>query len=108
MAAESVITINQGKVFTQTITVNNSMGLPYDFVGSTVIGQLRRGYFSQTAIDFDIDVQLGQVVISLAAEVTASLLPHRYVFEVILQDSFGNSIDTLSEGIAIINLGVVR
>jgi hypothetical protein len=101
MAVETVLSIDQGKRFSQSFSTAN-------FTGVTVRGQLRRSYFSTRAIDFDILVTTTQVTISLDADVTGSLVPYRYVYEVVVENSEGQLSQIIAEGIAVINPGTVR
>jgi len=101
MATYSDINIDQGSSFSSTITVKDVNGLPFDVVGYSARGQIRKSYTSLTAIDFSTVIltptTLGHVGISLTSAVTRGMKPGRYVFDVEIYN-ISNDVIRIAEG----------
>jgi len=102
------IVIEQNTAFTMTIDVSTITNTPIDLSTYTYKAQLRRSYYSLTAVDFAIeatDPSGGELVLTLTATQVRALKPGRYVYDVILIDV--NDVPArILEGIAVVNPGV--
>jgi hypothetical protein len=99
MALYTDISIDQGSTYTGRIPVVNSDGRAVDLTSFQARGQIRKTYASTSAIDFDIiidDPTSGVVNIGLTPDVTQTLKPGRYVFDVEIFDS--TDVIRVSEG----------
>lgn len=79
------IFIDQGSYFSMSLTATGITGDPIALTGGfTASGQLRRSYYSATAVDFAVTVTggTGGIEVSLGATTTAALKPGRYVYDV--------------------------
>lgn len=109
MATVRNIYVDQGSTFALSLTVTDQYGDPKDLSDYTVTGQIRKSYYSTTAVDFDAEASLpleGEVTISLTSEQTNNLKAGRYVYDV----EIASEVETIRvlEGIMVINPGVTR
>lgn len=109
MAQIQNIYIDQGTTFNMSLNVTDQNGDPKDLTEYTVAAQLRKSYYSSSAVDFTAEVSLptdGQVTISLTADQTDALKAGRYVYDV----EIASVEETLRivEGIVVVNPGVTR
>lgn len=110
MAEFVELTIEQGATFISTITIKDSEDIPLDLTNFTVKAQMRKSYYSSTAINFQVEIVSainGLVTINLDAISTSSIKPGRYVYDVRIKDQFGDAI-RIFEGIATVTPGVTR
>lgn len=113
MAPIQHLLIDQGATFTKTITVMGAAGLPFDLTDFTqVIAQFRRSPHSLTAYSFtatiDDDPTTGRIVITLPAEVSATIPSGRYVYDVLIIDDVTPDRIRVLEGILTITPSVSR
>lgn len=110
MAVVSNLIIDQGADFNVTITYNNDDGTAKDLTGYTVRSQMRRSYYSSSNVAFVGTVTnavLGELDLSLTSNVTNSLKPGRYVYDVEVVDP-ANKVTRIVEGIVTVLPGVTR
>lgn len=109
MAQVQNLYIDQGTTFSLSIIVSDQNGDPKDLTDYTAAAQMRRSYYTNTAIDFTADVSLpddGEVTISLTAEETTAIKAGRYVYDIEIS-SESETIRVL-EGIIVINPEVTK
>ena len=86
MATYTDIIADQGSTYSSSIEVRNALNLPYDLVGCSARGQIRKSYMSSTAVNFrasvDADPRTGVVHINLTAEQTLAMKAGRYLYDV--------------------------
>lgn len=109
MAQIQNIYIDQGTTFSLSLVVNDQFGDAKDLTGYTAAAQMRKSYYTSTAIDFTADISLpedGEVTISLTAEETSSIKAGRYVYDI----EISNEDETLRvlEGIVVVNPEVTK
>ncbi len=109
MALKANITIDQGTTFATTIDVTDEEGNLINLTGFTGAAQMRKHYTStaQTAFTVSIGVDLGEVTLSMTANVTNNIAPGRYVYDCELTDGSG-TVSRLVEGIVTVTPGVTR
>jgi len=111
MAAKANIVIDQGSDYSTIITVTDDDGDAVDLTGYTGSGQMRKHYTSETKTDFNISFASprfsGKVEISMARDVTETLEPGRYVYDVEIT-SASNIRSRLVEGIVTVTPEVTR
>lgn len=110
MAIISNLTVDQGSTFRATVDVTDSDGDPLNLVGYTVAGQIRKSYYSLTAIDFGtniINTNSGTIEITLTSEQTNSMRSGRYVYDIEIT-SPGGEITRVLEGQVEVTPGVTR
>jgi hypothetical protein len=104
------IQIEAGATFSTEVNVSDANGYPKDLTDYTVRSQLRKSYYSTTAIDFVIDVTdpvNGIIEMGLSANTTANIRAGRYVYDVEIEDSSG-IVTRIFEGIATVLPNVTR
>lgn len=105
--------MEQGSDFTRNIILEqciNGVDTPIDLTGFTAAAQMRRSYFSKTAVDFDVtivDAVNGTIQLSLANSETRLLRPTRYVYDVYIT-SLGGIRDRVLQGTVIVTPGVTQ
>jgi hypothetical protein len=101
MATYSNIYIDQGSTYASTIDVKDSNGLPTDLTDYFVRGQMRRTYNSTLFYDFILDIPNptnGKIVISLSNNISATLKPGRYVYDIEIVHSTLGDVRRVAEG----------
>jgi hypothetical protein len=104
------IQIEAGATFNTQVTVNDANGNPKDLTNYTARSQLRKSYYSTTAVNFTIsitDPTAGEIEMSLSASETANIRAGRYVYDVEIEDS-SNTVTRIFEGIATVLPNVTR
>jgi len=104
------IQIETGATFTTQVTVNDANGNPKDLSDYTVRSQLRKSYYSTTAVNFQIlieDPLSGEIEMVLPASETSNIRAGRYVYDVEIEDS-SNTVTRIFEGIATVLPNVTR
>lgn len=109
MAQIQNIYIDQGTTFSLSLIVSDQNGDPKDLSDYTAAAQMRKSYYTNTAINFDADITLpldGEVTISLSATETSAIKAGRYVYDIEIE---GDS-ETLRvlEGIVVVNPEVTK
>jgi hypothetical protein len=110
MAIISNLTVDQGSTFKANIDVTDSDGNTLNLAGYTVAGQIRKSYYSLTAIDFNAfvsNVSNGTIQIELTAEQTNAMRSGRYVYDIEIT-SAGGEITRVLEGQVEVTPGVTR
>lgn len=105
------IYIDAGSTFSTDVTVNDAFGTPINLSDYEARAQIRKSYYSTTAIDFVVvksDASAGILNMSISAANTANIRPGRYVYDVELEDTANNVITRIFEGIAVVSPGVTR
>ncbi len=85
MAVYSNITVDQGTDFTASVDVTDADGDALNLTGFTVQGQVRRSYYSSTAVNLTCAVSnatTGIITFSLSAVQSDAMKPGRYVYDV--------------------------
>jgi hypothetical protein len=109
MAQVQNIYIDQGTTFSFTIEVSDQYGDAKDLSDYTGASQMRRSFYTNTAIDFTAAITSpldGEVTISLTAEETSEIKAGRYVYDIeVVSDE--ETIRVL-EGIVVVNPEVTK
>tara|TARA_E500000318_G_scaffold105256_1_gene111985 strand:+ start:45 stop:380 length:336 start_codon:yes stop_codon:yes gene_type:complete len=110
MAVYSNLTVDQGTDFTASVDVTDTDGDALNLTGFTVAGQVRRSYYSSTAITLTCAVSnatSGIITVSLSATQSDAMKPGRYVYDVEITNSGGTKTRVL-EGQLEIMPGVTK
>ena len=92
MAVYSNLTVDQGTDFTASVDVTDTDGDALNLTGFTVAGQVRRSYFSTTAVNFTCAVSnatSGIITVSLSGTQSDAMKAGRYVYDVEITNSGG-------------------
>jgi len=103
------IYIDQGTTFSFTIAVADQYGDLKDLTDYTAASQMRKSFYTNTAIDFTTDISSaldGEVTISLTAEETSEIKAGRYVYDIEITSS--EETVRVLEGIVVINPEVTK
>ena len=108
MATVENLVIDQGQTFTFSLTLSNVDGTDKQLDDYTITSQMRKSYYSSTAIDFTtakVD-STGEITISLTAAETSAVKAGRYVYDI----EIASSSETLRvlEGIITVTPEVTR
>lgn len=109
MAQVQNIYIDQGTTFSFTIAVSDQYGDLKDLSDYTAASQMRKSFYTNTAIDFTTEVSSpldGEVTISLTAEETSAIKAGRYVYDIEI-NSTEETVRVL-EGIVVVNPEVTK
>ena len=101
MAIYADLFVDQGSYFTTTVEVSTLGVFGVDLSEYSARGTIKKAYSSSSFISFDIDIPLpenGQVEISLSSDVTASMKPGRYVYDVEIIETATNKVTRVVEG----------
>jgi hypothetical protein len=106
------LVINSGSDFSQSFTLEGSDdNSPLNLTGYEVDAQMRKWSGSSSAITFTTSIEFpstsGRILLSLLSEETLSIKPGRYVYDVVITDSFGVKIRVI-EGMVLVSEGVTR
>lgn len=96
------LVIEQGDTFNTVVTlIDDSTRNPVDLTSYTAIGALKKSYLSNSSIPLNVALgnTSGTITLSLASNVTSTMWPIEYVYDVHLTDLANNIIKVL-EGIA--------
>ena len=92
MAVYSNLTVDQGTDFTMSVDVTDTDGDALNLTGFTVAGQVRRSYFSTTAVNFTCAVSnatSGIITVSLSGTQSDAMKAGRYVYDVEITNAGG-------------------
>lgn len=107
----SNLVINAGTDFDQVFTLeNSSTNDTLNLTSYTVSSQMRKHAGSSNSVSFASTVvngSLGQIRIGLSTTITSTLKPGRYVYDVIITDSFGKKSRAI-EGMVLVREGVTK
>ena len=109
MAQVQNIYIDQGTTVSFTIAVSDQFGDAKDLTDYTAASQMRKSFYTNTAIDFTADVSSpldGEVTISLTAEETSEIKAGRYVYDIEITSS--EETVRVLEGIVVVNPEVTK
>ncbi len=106
------LVINAGSDFSQTFTLEETESNSFlNLTDYQVNSQMRKWSGSFNAITFTAFVEFpstnGRINISLTSEQTKNIKPGRYVYDVIITDSFGQK-NKVIEGMVLVREGVTR
>lgn len=105
------LTIDAGADFSTVITVGDSNGNGKNLVSYTARSQLRKSYYSLTAVDFTVVIvepENGIIRMDLSAAATANIRAGRYVYDVEIENLETGSISRIFEGIVTVLPNVTR
>jgi hypothetical protein len=106
------LVINSGADFKQSFNLQSTDSeSPLNLTGYQITAQFRKWSGSSTAVSFGSTItnppSLGQLFLELTAEDTKSIKPGRYVYDVLLTDTFGIK-NRVIEGMVLVREGVTR
>ncbi len=110
MATKANIVIDQGTTFSVELDLSDEYGDPLNLNGYSANAQMRKWYTSSNSTVFNtsIDINKGQVILTLTANQTGLLAAGRYVYDVELTENSTNSISRVVEGIVTVTPQVTR
>jgi hypothetical protein len=91
MARNLNLSIDAGTTFTVNLPpVRDSAGTVVDITGFTIVASMKASYLTTSGIDFDCTIisgPAGTISLTLAPDVTTSLNPGTYVYDVLMTDT---------------------
>ena len=109
MAVPSVnISIEQGADFTATFTIANNDSSVYNLYSSTAVAKLRKHHSSTKSYDFTttITIATGKVKLDMSDEITSTLEPGRYYYDILLTNTVSGLKTRVIEGMAMVSAGI--
>jgi hypothetical protein len=110
VAAYSELTLEQYATFTTTVNVQDIQGDALNLSNYTTAAQLRKSYYSSTAVSFNVfvsNISTGEITMIMNSANTANLAPGRYVYDLTIT-SPTNVKTRVVEGIVNVLPGVTR
>jgi hypothetical protein len=106
------LVIKSGSDFSQSFTLEESdSNSPLNLTDYEINAQMRKWSGSSTAITFSTSVEFpstsGKILISLSSADTVNIRPGRYVYDIIITNSFGVKSPAI-EGMVLVREGVTR
>lgn len=90
MATYANLFVDQGSDFQTSVELENSNGEPLDTELLTFDGSIARTAVSETTFNFEIIKSLtedGVITLRLSREITESMRPGRYIYDIVATDS---------------------
>lgn len=109
MATKANLVIDQGSTFSAELNLTDENGDVLSLSGYTANSQIRKWYTSTNAaatFATSINVESGQITLTLTANQTGSLSAGRYVYDVEL--TVGSEVSRIVEGIVTVTPQVTR
>lgn len=105
MAIKQNIVIDAGADFSIEFDVTNASNDAINFSSYTANAQLKKHYQSESSTEFEtILYSNGAIIMTMSADITITLDPGRYVYDILVDD--GSSKSRIVEGIATVTPGV--
>jgi hypothetical protein len=97
--------MEQGVTFSIDVQLDDQFGANYNLINHATYSQMKKSYYAKTAVcNFNTYVDTGnsRINLSLSAQDSANISPGRYVYDVIIVDTYNNSntVVRVLEGIA--------
>lgn len=112
MAQKAHIQIEQGTDFSAQIEISSYYNLTgYNLTDVSVTAQLRKHWESVNVYNFEIyvtDANSGYFIIAMPNELTSTIEPGRYMYDIVLTHNNSNLKYRLVEGIAHVLPGITR
>jgi hypothetical protein len=109
MATIQNLYIDQGTTYSLSLLVDDQNGDSKDLTDYTVAAQMRKSYYSTTAINFGAEISSpldGEITISLTATNSSAIKAGRYVYDIEITGE-GETLRVL-EGIVVVNPEVTK
>jgi hypothetical protein len=107
----SNLVINSGSDFSQSFTLEGIANSPLNLSEYNVNAQMRKWSGSSSVITFTSLIEdpptNGKILISLSSEETLDIKPGRYVYDILIIDSYGIK-NRVIEGMVLVREGVTR
>lgn len=103
--------IEAGSTFTTQVDVNDAFGVPKNLTGFVVTSQMRKSYYSTSAISFIVNIAdplNGLIELKLEANTTSTLKAGRYVYDVEMRETSTGEVTRIFEGIITVLPNVTR
>jgi hypothetical protein len=102
--------IEKGSSFSTSVSLSDTFGASYNLMNFSASSQIRKSYYSANStasFTTSINTSTGAITLSLGANTTSNIAPGRYVYDLVVNDGYGN-ISRILEGIAEVSPNVTR
>lgn len=106
MAVKHNIIIDQGANFNIEFDITNDDDELIDFTNQTITAQVRKHFESTNNVAFTCLGLDGKIIMSMDADLTATLTPGRYMYDVIADDA--GTVSRIVEGIATVTPRITK
>lgn len=107
MSQKQNIVIEAGATFVQTYTLTDSSNNAISTNGYSVSAQMRQSYYSINSVSFSANLNSNVLTLQMSANTTQSILPGRYVYDVLLSKADGTK-ERIIEGVATVTPEVTK
>lgn len=106
MSTKANIVIEQGTDWSVPINLTDQNGEGLIVTTFTVVASMRKYYNAANSISLNPTLANGSVTLSLSAVQSANIASGRYVYDVVLTNTSGNTVSRLVEGIVTVTPSV--
>ena len=110
MAGFVEFTVLAGADFNTILDLKDAGGFVLNLAGYQAAAQMRKSYYSDTAINFNVtvsDASAGKITMTMSSAVSSTVVPGRYVYDVLIT-SPSNIKTRVIEGIVTVLPAVTR
>lgn len=103
--------IEAGATFSTEVTVSDAFGNSLNLASYQARAQLRKSYYSTTAVDFVVsitDSSAGIITLGLSAANTSNIRAGRYVYDVEIENNTNGVVTRIFEGTATVSPNVTK
>lgn len=112
MAIQVNFVVDQGTSFSAVVSVQNEDGSIFNLTGLTPYSQMRKSYYTKSAIDITAEVEgdptEGNIKLSIPPSVSNSIRAGRYVYDVEVHDATGEYVKRVLQGIITVSPQVTK
>lgn len=112
MAIQVNFVVDQGTSFSAIATIQNEDGSVFNLTGLTPYSQMRKSYYTKTAIEItaevDGDPQNGDIKLSLSPTASNAIRAGRYVYDVEVHNGDGSYVKRVLQGIITVSPQVTK
>lgn len=112
MAVQINFVVDQGTSFSAIATIKNEDGSLFNLTGLTPYSQMRKSYYTKTAIEITAEVYgdpvNGDIKLSMPPSVTDGIRAGRYVYDVEVHDATGDYVKRVLQGIITVTPQVTK
>ena len=100
MASKTHLVIDQGTTYSTDLNLTDDNGDPLILTGYTANSVIKKWYTSSNSIAFNtaINTTSGVITLSLTSNVTANMVPGRYVYDVNITETNTGTVSRIVEG----------
>ena len=99
MATKIDLVMDQGATFSTVIAIDDISGVDLIVDGMTADSKMKKYFTASNSVTISTELANGMITLSLTANQTVIIDSGRYVYDVFLNDTVGNNVLKIIEGI---------